>query len=102
MCRWSRSEEHTSELQSPMYLVCRLLLEKKARKRHSTPISAPHPQPPPPSPQCAQPALNRRSHRRTPPDHLEVAFDSLNVHFFFIVLAPPGISTFFPTPTSLI
>src|SRR5437764_11059783 len=27
--RWRRSEEHTSELQSPMYLVCRLLLEKK-------------------------------------------------------------------------
>src|SRR5437879_2336046 len=29
--RWfpARSEEHTSELQSPMYLVCRLLLEKK-------------------------------------------------------------------------
>src|SRR5437763_12459683 len=27
-CR-RRSEEHTSELQSPMYLVCRLLLEKK-------------------------------------------------------------------------
>src|SRR6202011_6424275 len=26
---WTRSEEHTSELQSPMYLVCRLLLEKK-------------------------------------------------------------------------
>src|SRR5437762_5780368 len=28
-CGSSRSEEHTSELQSPMYLVCRLLLEKK-------------------------------------------------------------------------
>src|SRR5437764_15491956 len=28
-----RSEEHTSELQSPMYLVCRLLLEKK-KKTH--------------------------------------------------------------------
>src|SRR5437762_10756036 len=28
--KW-RSEEHTSELQSPMYLVCRLLLEKKNR-----------------------------------------------------------------------
>src|SRR5436189_3287363 len=27
--RRSRSEEHTSELQSPMYIVCRLLLEKK-------------------------------------------------------------------------
>src|SRR5437764_10081851 len=32
-----RSEEHTSELQSPMYLVCRLLLEKKKHesKRNS-------------------------------------------------------------------
>src|SRR5437879_2218865 len=29
--RDSRSEEHTSELQSPMYLVCRLLLEKKKK-----------------------------------------------------------------------
>src|SRR5437762_8216350 len=29
-----RSEEHTSELQSPMYLVCRLLLEKKKSNRH--------------------------------------------------------------------
>src|SRR5437762_10914259 len=28
-CADVRSEEHTSELQSPMYLVCRLLLEKK-------------------------------------------------------------------------
>src|SRR5437762_7941761 len=27
-----RSEEHTSELQSPMYLVCRLLLEKKNKR----------------------------------------------------------------------
>src|SRR3712207_8907433 len=34
-CSWtstaSRSEEHTSELQSRQYLVCRLLLEKKKR-----------------------------------------------------------------------
>src|SRR5437763_2208375 len=28
----NRSEEHTSELQSPMYLVCRLLLEKKKKE----------------------------------------------------------------------
>src|SRR5258708_20100651 len=33
-----RSEEHTSELQSPDHLVCRLLLEKKKNK-HSTSIS---------------------------------------------------------------
>src|SRR3712207_8220779 len=35
----SRSEEHTSELQSRQYLVCRLLLEKKnIYNTHSTPI----------------------------------------------------------------
>src|SRR5437879_12319698 len=32
----ARSEEHTSELQSPMYLVCRLLLEKKKHCSIST------------------------------------------------------------------
>src|SRR5437762_7994101 len=35
-----RSEEHTSELQSPMYLVCRLLLEKK---KATTPTQSPCP-----------------------------------------------------------
>src|SRR5207244_6431669 len=30
----SRSEEHTSELQSPDHLVCRLLLEKKKKRDH--------------------------------------------------------------------
>src|SRR5256885_13251734 len=35
--RWRRSEEHTSELQSPCNLVCRLLLEKK--KHHDHPHS---------------------------------------------------------------
>src|SRR2546425_7101980 len=32
----TRSEEHTSELQSLAYLVCRLLLEKKKTKAHRT------------------------------------------------------------------
>src|SRR5438445_6555516 len=31
----SRSEEHTSELQSRQYLVCRLLLEKKKKKKQN-------------------------------------------------------------------
>src|SRR5256885_13032244 len=35
--RSSRSEEHTSELQSPCNLVCRLLLEKKKKYRYTTP-----------------------------------------------------------------
>src|SRR3712207_7896511 len=30
----ARSEEHTSELQSRQYLVCRLLLEKKKNNKH--------------------------------------------------------------------
>src|SRR5258708_28141394 len=34
LCRSRRSEEHTSELQSPDHLVCRLLLEKKKKTRH--------------------------------------------------------------------
>src|SRR5687768_18003519 len=34
----SRSEEHTSELQSRLHLVCRLLLEKKKKKNNNTPI----------------------------------------------------------------
>src|SRR5574344_2042594 len=47
-----RSEEHTSELQSPDHLVCRLLLEKKKQ----TPTPPPTPAPPtttqhPPTPQ---------------------------------------------------
>src|SRR5258708_19144953 len=37
--RTERSEEHTSELQSPDHLVCRLLLEKK--KRHQKLLSPP-------------------------------------------------------------
>src|SRR2546422_6768682 len=35
----TRSEEHTSELQSRLHLVCRLLLEKK-KKEQSTPLHA--------------------------------------------------------------
>src|SRR3712207_8905045 len=34
-----RSEEHTSELQSRQYLVCRLLLEKKKNNKAATPLS---------------------------------------------------------------
>src|SRR2546422_4383461 len=35
----ARSEEHTSELQSRLHLVCRLLLEKKKRRSRSTSAS---------------------------------------------------------------
>src|SRR2546429_7190338 len=35
-----RSEEHTSELQSRLHLVCRLLLEKKNINRHHAPVQS--------------------------------------------------------------
>src|SRR5258707_8233674 len=38
---YSRSEEHTSELQSRQYLVCRLLLEKKKKKKNSKTVNVP-------------------------------------------------------------
>src|SRR3712207_8836527 len=48
--RWSwcadrapRSEEHTSELQSRQYLVCRLLLEKKKNELFYTPLTTSSP-----------------------------------------------------------
>src|SRR2546422_1470179 len=39
-CRRTRSEEHTSELQSRLHLVCRLLLEKKKNARDPAPSTA--------------------------------------------------------------
>src|SRR2546423_9075939 len=38
LSRWLRSEEHTSELQSLAYLVCRLLLEKKKNNNRALPV----------------------------------------------------------------
>src|SRR2546422_7443490 len=40
--RRARSEEHTSELQSRLHLVCRLLLEKKKKKKTVRIISEAH------------------------------------------------------------
>src|ERR1039457_7718069 len=40
-CALTRSEEHTSELQSPCNLVCRLLLEKKKHKNTRSNIHGP-------------------------------------------------------------
>src|SRR5258708_31831299 len=48
----TRSEEHTSELQSPDHLVCRLLLEKKKTTRHRSPRRPPRP---PTTPRRADP-----------------------------------------------
>src|SRR5438874_7544387 len=41
-CEFARSEEHTSELQSRRDLVCRLLLEKKKKRRSGTQLCTWH------------------------------------------------------------
>src|SRR5437762_7702273 len=56
--RWGRSEEHTSELQSPMYLVCRLLLEKKKNSENADE--------PRPDRLSAEPAETHEKQRRLP------------------------------------
>src|ERR1022692_540087 len=83
-----RSEEHTSELQSPCNLVCRLLLEKKtdhlhrnAHRRHSR-------QPRQPAPPV--PADGRRE-KGMPP--------RLPVSCFFLMIRRPPRSTLFPYTT---
>src|SRR5256884_6393979 len=55
-----RSEEHTSELQSRLHLVCRLLLEKKKKKQLTT-TSNEHQQ----TNHLLQPANRRKTHRLT-------------------------------------
>src|SRR5687768_17658013 len=51
--RSQRSEEHTSELQSRLHLVCRLLLEKKKRLLISQEVSSLSTQPPYNNPESA-------------------------------------------------
>src|SRR5256885_3630639 len=70
-----RSEEHTSELQSPCNLVCRLLLEKKKHKTHTDRSHQPqasspyrHPWPPPHSPHHS--FRPRAPHLRPPHPHM--------------------------------
>src|SRR5437762_4217291 len=57
MAAFGRSEEHTSELQSPMYLVCRLLLEKKKLQSTGLPVDG-------------KPVQRGRRHRRPGGDSL--------------------------------
>src|SRR5579863_4808128 len=82
-----RSEEHTSELQSPVHLVCRLLLEKKKANRFS----------------------DRCGHSFVVPLlpiglEVDVAFDAerhvvVQLFFFFLMIRRPPRSTLFPYTT---
>src|ERR1022692_3883920 len=76
-----RSEEHTSELQSPCNLVCRLLLEKKTK---------PHPHSPSNGLGQTCPALS---------DPKCTLFGAWRFFFFFLMIRRPPRSTLFPYTT---
>src|ERR1035437_4712870 len=93
-----RSEEHTSELQSRQYLVCRLLLEKKKKEQnigHST--LQRQTRPPTSGLTPTVPALATR-----PPCSATslVWLSPLSVFlfFFFLMMGRPPRSTLFPPP----
>src|SRR4029434_240838 len=98
MAPFCRSEEHTSELQSHLNLVCRLLLEKKRIVRKGTCITA---------------CRDRRSTWRGQVYTLQHACDSsarahsyihLHTHisfFFFLKIGAPPEFTPFPQPDPL-
>src|SRR5215216_4205725 len=93
-----RSEEHTSELQSPDHLVCRLLLEKKKKTEHQ----ALHEK---------QPIIKKKA-RSTTEYRLNLLYIALTVFlralflillfvlfFFFLMIRRPPRSTLFPYTT---
>src|ERR1039457_2328041 len=95
----NRSEEHTSELQSPCNLVCRLLLEKKTRS-HVTPSSAATPPIPTQIPQLyTLPCAHSYS---AVADLVDLRVRCANVvfsFFFFLMIRRPPRSTLFPYTT---
>src|ERR1039457_2220508 len=93
-----RSEEHTSELQSPCNLVCRLLLEKKKKKDKAR-------ERPKPAADAHRRVGVRVRHHAPPcllacaqPDAASSTFFSF-VFFFFLMIRRPPRSTLFPYTT---
>src|SRR6476620_3692711 len=93
--RSPRSEEHTSELQSRQYLVCRLLLEKKKTPGPASPSSPANYHTHSccgtrrPAPSSALPCLPRPALSRLP----------CSAVFFFLMIRRPPRSTLFPYTT---
>src|ERR1039457_4107716 len=86
--RHVRSEEHTSELQSPCNLVCRLLLEKKTKDKAvgvSDFLRKPR------SPEMIEDSSARALLESAPTSAAEV-----QAFFFFLMIRRPPRSTLFP------
>src|ERR1035437_10338120 len=93
-----RSEEHTSELQSRQYLVCRLLLEKttKTTLRDASNIPKPPPQRYTEHRCAARAGPNVRS--AVVRNYSTSRFFFFFFFFFFYRPPPPPLSPLFPTP----
>src|ERR1035437_476661 len=92
----SRSEEHTSELQSRQYLVCRLLLEKKNQKTTVLPRQARDDTHHLLCARCERGGVQRRGSRRLPDVVVHSCLPAL--FFFFLMIRRPPKSTLFPYP----
>src|SRR5260363_233003 len=84
-----RSEEHTSELQSPDHLVCRLLLEKKKKHASGGRLRA------------AEKRLRQCAPRGFQKSVVSVRAQRVHchAHFFFLMIRRPPRSTLFPYTT---
>src|SRR6202021_979702 len=97
-----RSEEHTSELQSPDHLVCRLLLEKKKKIARRTTSHIPVP------PICSRTPSVRLCERTSPCFYYDTASPEIyavSLHappFFFKKAGTPEPPPFSPPPVFLI
>src|ERR1039457_1603629 len=93
---YHRSEEHTSELQSPCNLVCRLLLEKKKNNNHSSTKLQCRLQPPRSyTTVCARPQ-SRCVGDVYAWEHAMFSESYVYFFFFFLMIRRPPRSTLFP------
>src|SRR5258708_9637657 len=88
VCSSDRSEEHTSELQSPDHLVCRLLLEKK---KHTSELRSPDHLP------C--PLLIHKTNS-VPSPFRSHATDTMSHHFTSVLHITHPNRTIYYSPTS--
>src|ERR1022692_2035259 len=96
---FSRSEEHTSELQSPCNLVCRLLLEKKKKKNKNTWLTAER-HTCACNGTCTTPVTERAPSHFAAYVHCHSRTLTLPVFFFFfLMIRRPPRSTLFPYTT---
>src|SRR4029434_9752802 len=93
-----RSEEHTSELQSHLNLVCRLLLEKKKTQTHTQPPPPTRTHIPDTTPTTTQTHTNTQTHTHTHPQERLALLTHLS--FFFNYSAPPQIHPLSPPHAS--